>query len=338
MSNSLSTPITVLLPVYNASAFLKEAIESILNQTFRDFELLIINDGSTDDSENIILRFGDPRIRYIKNEKNLRLIATLNKGIELSSGKYIARMDADDISLPERLQIQYDFMEQNPEVALCGSWYEAIGSRERLVKYVSGHQPIMLKMLYQCHLCHPSVMIRKRSLDNFSPKFESSFLHAEDYEFFTRIGETYQLDNIQRVLLKYRLHESSVSISNKQIQDDNSIRVKQHLFQKIGLNVSKEELEIFRKISEHNYERTKPFLEQSKQLLENMIEANETSQFFEPQFLRKSLSAFWFHTCYNATNLGWHSLRTYYQSSLVKHHNPGGFYKFKFIIKALFKL
>jgi glycosyltransferase involved in cell wall biosynthesis len=130
--------VTVLMPVYNGEEFLHEAIESILKQTYLNFELLIINDGSTDSSENIILSYPDTRIRYIKNESNIKLIATLNNGFALAQGKYIVRMDADDYSVKERLQKQVAFMEANPEVTLAGSWFETIGDEpSRVVKYES---------------------------------------------------------------------------------------------------------------------------------------------------------------------------------------------------------
>src|SRR5688500_8514963 len=107
--------VSVLMPVYNAEAYVSEAIQSILQQTYKNFEFLIINDGSTDNSEKLINTFSDSRIRYIRNSENIKLVATLNKGIDLSVGKYLVRMDADDISLPERLQKQVDFMETHPE-------------------------------------------------------------------------------------------------------------------------------------------------------------------------------------------------------------------------------
>ncbi|MFT5919102.1 MAG: glycosyltransferase involved in cell wall biosynthesis, partial [Granulosicoccus sp.] len=113
--------VTVLLPVYNAEKFLEQAIRSVLDQTFTEFEFLIINDGSTDRSEEIIVSFNDSRIRYIKNETNLKLIKTLNKGIEFASGKYIARMDADDISLPTRFEQQVALLEKQPEIGVCGT-------------------------------------------------------------------------------------------------------------------------------------------------------------------------------------------------------------------------
>ncbi|HGF9542707.1 TPA: glycosyltransferase family 2 protein, partial [Acinetobacter baumannii] len=113
--------VSVVLPAYNAELYLKEAIDSVLSQTFTDFELIILNDGSIDRTEEIILSYNDSRIVYVKNEKNLGLIGTLNKGINLAKGKYIARMDADDICLPERFKKQVDFLEKNNEIDLIGT-------------------------------------------------------------------------------------------------------------------------------------------------------------------------------------------------------------------------
>ena len=118
----MNPKVTVLMPVYNGEKYLKEAITSILLQTFDDFEFLIINDGSSDASVDIIQSFRDPRIRLVHNDTNIGLIATLNKGLKLAHGKYVARMDQDDISLPRRLEKQTYFMDNNPDVGVCGTW------------------------------------------------------------------------------------------------------------------------------------------------------------------------------------------------------------------------
>jgi len=116
--------LTVLMPVYNGGPFLRSAIESILNQDFSDFDFLIIDDGSTDGSHEIAASYADPRIRLESNGRNLGLIATLNRGLDLARGTYVARMDADDIAFPDRLSKQLTFMEAHPEIGLCGTWYE----------------------------------------------------------------------------------------------------------------------------------------------------------------------------------------------------------------------
>ena len=116
----MNPKVTVLMPVYNCEKYLRESIESILNQTFKDFEFLIINDGSSDKSAEIVESYNDNRINFVQNEKNIGLAASLNRGLDIAKGEYIARMDADDISLPERLEKQVRFMETNPQIGICG--------------------------------------------------------------------------------------------------------------------------------------------------------------------------------------------------------------------------
>ena len=328
--------ITVLMPVYNAGVHLKEAIDSILNQTFIAFEFLIINDGSTDNSEEIILSYNDQRIRYIKNETNLRLIATLNKGIDLAAGKYIARMDADDISEPNRLQVQYDYMEKNPEVAICGSWFKMFGDRNDTVKYVDGHNHIMAKMLYQCHFCHPSVILRKTALQSFEIKFDPFYIHAEDYDFFTRIGEKYKLANIQQVLVHYRTHVQSVSQQNKNIQNSKSTLIKQRLFKHAGLIATEADLELYRTLGQHEYSADVNYLNKARILLEKMLESNETTNYFDKPFFRAYLADLWFNATYNTTTTG-QSYNLYFSSVLSSYKPLTPMQRIKFIIKSLLK-
>src|SRR5690606_17712108 len=151
----------VILPVYNAEKYVKEAIESVLNQTYKHVEFLIINDGSTDTSKEIILQFDDPRIRYIENEQNIQLIKTLNKGIDLAKGKYIARMDADDRCSIHRFQKQIDFLERNPSYVLCGTWATIIdsnGTKTGRIKRIDSSALLKANMLFTTPFIHPSMM------------------------------------------------------------------------------------------------------------------------------------------------------------------------------------
>jgi glycosyltransferase involved in cell wall biosynthesis len=130
MSNIQKSRITVLMPVYNGEKYLREAIDSIFNQTFTDFEFLIVDDGSTDNSVEIINSYQNSRINLVKNDKNEGLVYTLNRGLSLAKGEYIARMDCDDISLPERLKKQIDFLDSNSEIAVVGTWIKVINEKE----------------------------------------------------------------------------------------------------------------------------------------------------------------------------------------------------------------
>ena len=251
--------ISVILPVYNGEKFIGEAIESILNQTFTDFELIIINDCSIDNTEDIVFSYKDKRIRYYKNERNLQLIASLNKGIKLSTGKYVARMDADDIALSKRLYEQFVFMEDNLEIVACGTWAISFGnSREKLIKVPVEHSSIFLYSFLRNPIIHPTVMIRKCYLSQNNLLYSHEFKHAEDYKLWVDLMKLGKLANIPKVLLKYRL--SSDQISNKFAEEQRRIatKIKYSIIQEfigpysasfkienpIGLNMIKEVEEI----------------------------------------------------------------------------------------------
>jgi glycosyltransferase involved in cell wall biosynthesis len=210
--------VSVILPVYNAATFLRSAIDSVLAQTFNDFELLIINDGSTDDSENIILSYTDKRIRYFRNEKNRGLIYTLNKAIEQAAGNYIARMDADDVCYTNRLQEQKDWLDSHPSTAVVASFSDEINgdgdSRgyfepDRLV--VTAAQ-IRRKMPEINCITHPSVMARAEILKSY--RYNALQKNIEDYDLWLRIlADGGVIEKIPKPLLQYRVHQTSVTQS-----------------------------------------------------------------------------------------------------------------------------
>ena len=211
--------VTVILPVFNSESFLRTAIDSILNQTFIDFEFLIINDGSTDTSRDIILSYTDKRIRFLENEINIGLIKTLNKGIREAKGEYIARMDADDISRHDRFEKQVEFLDANPEYGIVGSWCTIIGS-EKTIEYHSTHDSLEFALLHYCCFVHPSVMIRKLVLIDNQLFYNEDYLHSEDYELWTRLLTKTKGYNIKEYLLAYREHQGQVSFKYRQDQID----------------------------------------------------------------------------------------------------------------------
>ena len=222
-----NSDVTVLLPVYNGERFLRKAIESILNQTFSDFELLIIDDGSSDSTLNIIQSYSDPRIRLFQNNKNLGLIATLNKGLSLAKGKYIARMDADDISHPSRLAKQFAYLSRHPEVGVLGAAVQIIDDNENTsdkLRFPTGHEVIRWHLCFSDPIVHPSVMIR-RGFVNKVGGYNSDVLHTEDYDLWRRLSNVTRLNNLNDVLLFLRRHKNSISSMYSTIQRKNSIRI-----------------------------------------------------------------------------------------------------------------
>ena len=205
-----SPKITVLMPVYNCELFIKEAIESILNQTYSDFEFLIIDDASTDQTISIIKKFSDPRIQLIEKPLNTGYTNSLNHGLEIARGEYIARMDGDDISLPERLEKQFIFMEANEAVVVCGTLYRIIGT-DKICDHPSDHDAIKVKLISGCYIAHPTVMLRSEFIRGYNIQYDVEMEPAEDYDLWSRLVFMGKLANLNEVLFYYRVHENQTS-------------------------------------------------------------------------------------------------------------------------------
>ncbi|WP_199883818.1 glycosyltransferase family 2 protein [Anaerosinus massiliensis] len=245
--------VTVLMPVYNAEQYLKEAIESILKQTFKNFEFLIINDGSTDHSEEIIRAYKDSRIRLICNERNSGLIYTLNKGLKLANGEYIVRMDADDISYIDRLEKQVAFMENNLGIGVCGTWLETFGNGKSDVwKYSVEHEQIKAQLLFYSSMAHATIIIRTALVMKYQLFYDSSYLYAEDYHLWTKCIDLFRFSNLQEVLYKYRLHDESFTQQMRGIQSGTAKKIREKNLANIGLNFDKDEVDLFNQICSYN--------------------------------------------------------------------------------------
>jgi glycosyltransferase involved in cell wall biosynthesis len=218
--------VTVLMPVYNCELYIAEAIGSILHQTYQNFEFLIIDDASNDTTVSIIKTFEDPRIHLIEKPKNSGYTESLNYGLRIAKGKYIARMDGDDVSLPERLKVQVAYMEAHPEVVACGAFYTIMdqGSVKVLPK---DHEAIKVCLLDQTCFAHPVVMLRKAVLDTCHLHYDVTKEPAEDYALWVTLLKYGKLYNIDKVLLQYRIHEQQVSIQRrtKQLESKLSTRI-----------------------------------------------------------------------------------------------------------------
>lgn len=210
MEHTSFTPLlSICMPFYNASRYLKESIQSVLDQTFDSFELLLINDGSTDDSLQVVGTFADPRIRVVTCPHDF--IQSLNTGLEVARGKYIARMDADDIMLPQRLQIQYDFMESHPDIAVCGTGMEYFGREkgEYIPQWLTPEE-IPSSLVLSCPLAHPTMMIRRSVLTLHNIRYNPDYIYVEDFKLCADIVKHGKLANIPRVLLRYRVSDSQI--------------------------------------------------------------------------------------------------------------------------------
>lgn len=209
----MRTPeISVIMPIYNAAPFLKESIESILDQTYTDFELLLLNDKSTDNSLEIILEYKqhDSRIIVIDKKSNIGPANIRNEGISTAKGKFIALMDADDIALPNRFEKQINVFKKNPEIGVCGTWFTLFGSKKnKTIKHNKEHDAIKISFLHNCGIGNPTVMLRKNILNNL--EFNNDYVPAEDYDLWSRLLSKTKFYNIPESLLNYRQHNNNIS-------------------------------------------------------------------------------------------------------------------------------
>lgn len=206
MKASSNPKISVVMSVYNGMPYLKEALKSILNQTYKNFEFIIVDDASTDKSLKYLKSLKDKRIKLINNKKNLGLASSLNKALKLAKGDYVARMDADDISLPKRFEEQVNFLQKNPETMLCGTWVDLISDKGEKIgekKYPTGDSQIKKSLAWYPAIVHPTFMSRKgfyKALNGYNPNFD----FAEEYELMMRAKNKFKMANIPKKLLYWR--------------------------------------------------------------------------------------------------------------------------------------
>ena len=232
----MSPQVTVLMTVYNGLPYLGEAIDSILAQTFKDFEFLIIDDASTDDSRSLIESYTDARIRLVRNERNLGQVPSLNNGLHLACGEYVARLDQDDWSLPMRLASQVALLGSAPQVAVVGTWLQVVNRDGRPAKVWKGHinsyaDYLFSVLAHSTPLYHPSVMFRKSAVLQLGG-YDVNLPYAEDFDLWMRLARAgYHAKVIAEPLCCYRLHEGQQSVAKKQIQRQNAIKSQERLIE-----------------------------------------------------------------------------------------------------------
>lgn len=237
--------VSVLMPVYNGELYIREAINSILNQTYTNFELIIVNDASDDKTGEIIKTLHDPRIRVFQNNQRLGLAANRNKSLSLATGDYIAILDADDISYKYRLELQVQFLNEHAKYSVCGSWAVVIDGTGK--KVAQWHFPqdaksIAARFYIQFPLVHSSVMYRKSVVQKASLTYDAKFAPAEDYDFCFKLMKKHFAYILPRNLVKYRLHNTNSSLNIKKTVENLIPKIYKREYEAIGLYFTTNEL------------------------------------------------------------------------------------------------
>lgn len=298
----MSPKVTVLMPVYNGAPYLKEAIESILSQTFKDFEFIIIDDGSTDNSYEIARSYLDQRIKLYKNEFNLRVAETLNKGIKLAQGEYIARMDADDVSLPNRLARQVNFLDSHPDITIVGSWVKVIGDTHEYVwKYESNPEKLKTKMFFNCSVAHPTIMMRKKAmLDN---NLWYNNMGVEDFDLWARACEKIKMSNINKVFLHYRINtnQSSGTLSAFHAEGLNEVLTQQ--IKKLGIEPTNQEVAIHRRASNYQPFMSAAEIVESVEWFNKIKIANGRAGYYDKKVFSEIIANLWYGMLIRGRNI-----------------------------------
>ncbi len=328
--------VSVNMPAYNGAKFIWEAISSILNQTFQHFELIVVNDGSTDATHEIVSQFTDQRIRMISRTENKGLAFTRNEALRQSSGKYVAVLDCDDIALPCRLADQVAFLEANPDYALAGSWVQPIGSEGKpagpVWQYGSTSEELKAGLLLRNQFAQPSVMLRRDAIPEEG--YSDDFPPAEDYELWLRIARKAKVANLPKVLTYYRLHADNISsLKNAVVQEkDRVIRFNQLNFLLDDFTPADAEIfEVLTGAESHGKYRQIDFL----LLLDRILEANQKRNIYDPYVLAEILSSYWQKTLIEGPEYNPALLMLYLKSSFRHTHDLTIRQKSGFLLKCL---
>lgn len=298
--------VSVLIPCYNVEDYVVESVNSIINQTYSNLEIVVINDCSSDGTAAKLseLSLKDGRIKIYDNEVNLKLVKTLNKGIQLCNGKYIARMDADDISLPTRIEKQVEFLERNEDYHVVSTMFYTFktgNTKRNLYTNPITNEELQAYLLFRSGICHPAVMIRKTLFSELNLRFEEKYLHVEDYALWSKAIYCTKLANINEPLLYYRVHEHQVSTLNEKRQIDNKKDVFRIHCEKLGLSSTEEDLDIYASVAEcvPLYSSIE-YINACELFMKSLLDKNATSQFCSVEYLNRILSLHWIRLCANS--------------------------------------
>jgi len=311
------------MPAHNAVTYVRASVHSILNQTFSDFEFVIIDDASSDDTGDVVRQFRDSRIRYFRNEENLGVARTLNKGIDLAKGEYIVRADADDISLPGRIERQVKFMDAHPGIGVSGSRIKLFGNELPVVNHCPvGADVVKAYLLLDNPLFHPSVIMRKAFLDRHHLRYDPHFARSEDFDLWSRAVDFFDLDNMPEVLVKMRCHAGSVTSTTIDVMTQQSEIILARNLSKLGMDLTEEEADFHHRVSRGRRVGSREVLVEAEKWFIGLQERNRVQGVFSTEALAVAVGMVWFRLCLNSANLGAWVWRKYRSSPLSSGYRP----------------
>ncbi|MDO8586166.1 MAG: glycosyltransferase family A protein [Armatimonadota bacterium] len=329
------TPIvSVIMPVYNGAKYLREAIDSVLSQSCSQLELIAVNDGSTDSSGAVLDWYArtDDRVRVF-HQKNQGVVAALNKGLAEARGKYVARMDSDDICARRRLAKQVALMESRPEVGVCGTGWSYLGRRGGAALPVTDDKEIRAAQMFWPCIAHPTAMMRRELIAKHDLYYNTEFKQAEDYEFWLRFSRHCKMVNIPEPLLHYRVcGEQATSKHESEVREWSSFVHRQAIMH-LGIEPSEEDLELHRSLAGSPIPKSLDYVQRAEAWLLKLANANETKHVYDVDALRRVFFQCWYSFCSQAAEMGLWTWPIFRESALSYGFNIPVRYCVSFVVR-----
>lgn len=279
--------VTVLMPTYNVAPYLKEAMESVLRQGYSDFDLLIIDDCSTDDTIAVAQSIHDPRISIVQNEHNLGLADNLNRGLSLIDTELVARMDGDDIAEPHWLQSEVAILDAHPEIGICGGGFERFGTMQTVVRLPEKPEEILANMLFECSIIVPT--FRMSLYRDHNLRYRSDSFPAEDYRFWADCLRVTKAYNIQDTLFHYRMHPKQICSSLREKQQEKVNEVRHYMLDLFGEGLTDEDRKYFIGTFIEGEIKGKTDIRKRYEFIDKLVRINQSNHFFDEEALRRML-------------------------------------------------
>lgn len=311
--------VSVVMPVYDGERHLREAIDSVLRQSYRDFELLVIDDGSSDGSRRVVQGYRDRRLRLLTNDPHRGLVETRNRGVEEARGEYLAWLDCDDLAVRGRLKAQVEYLDAHPEIGVLGAATATIDVEGRptgtVYRYPLSPEAIPSVLLFHNFFAQSAVTIRRSALGEERYR---NYPGAEDYDLWVRLARKTRLWNLGRVLAKYRIHEKSITFA-RAVEIEGYVRqIAGEQLLLLGVVASAEEMEIHRALCAPTVARTPGDIGKAEAWLLKLKEANERTRSFPSSHFERCLREVWFGVCRFSVDNGWTNWHLYRRSPLKK--------------------
>ncbi len=322
MVSNTQPKVTVFIPVYNRERYVGAAIESILGQSFPDFELLVVDDGSTDRSVEVINSYKDPRVRLVENGENLGIPRTRNRGLEFARGEYFAILDSDDCAYPRRLERQLAFLESHPDYVEIGTWGRAMDQQgqplNRIKKQPVTWQEVKGHLLFHCCISNRSVMGRTAILRDFG--YRNDYFRCQDYDLHVRLARHHKIGNLAEILVRGRIHEEQVTGQTFELGMSKKREIAAAQLADLGVPHTEQDLQrhtALGRMGKLGFAPDREYLEWAETWLRGLEQANRAAACYPEPAFTQVLSELWLKACRRtSSSIGLTAWRRFLQSPL----------------------